>query len=253
MDNYGLVTVPVLDRIQKRPIYLYPGYPLEDKKPNSLTVGSVGCNNRCPFCQNWEISQVKEWDGLKEYLPKQLVDLAVLNGMDFISFTFNEPAIMYEYIKDTHDAILNTESKKANKLKICMKTAGYISEEYWNIFPIFSQIFNVDIKPMDSDYEKKCGIMDSNIVLGFIKAIHKSGRHLEISHILIEGVNDNEKCISKLMQFVGKMNPNIGIHLLKHYPAWKSDYPLTKDKTIETWGNYLKKGGLKNVFTNDVG
>ncbi len=249
LDSYGLLTVPVLDRIQKRPIYLYPNYPLENESINSLTIGSVGCNNRCPFCQNWEISQASEWEGLKEYTPQDIVNYALKHKVDFISFSFNEPIIIYEYIQDVYKLI-----KKLNlDLKICLKTAGYINKDFCEPLIDMVDVFNVDIKPMAEFYEKKCGILNPEVVLSFIEEIYNSKKHLEISHILIEGVNDNEECMSKLLNFIRGLDSKIGIHLLRHYPAWKSEYPVTKNESLEKWGNYLRNGGLENVFTNDVG
>jgi len=248
LDNYGQTIVPVLDRIQKRPVYLYNGYPKDDRKINSLSIGSTGCNNRCPFCQNFEISQVSNWDGLRFYSPDFIVNKAIENKVDFISFSFNEVIVIFEYFCDVADIA------RKKGLKICVKTAGYISKELTDEFLSRVDVLNLDIKPQDNDYLKKCGVLDQDVVFFFIERCLYKNIHIEISHILIEGVNDNKNSINKFINIVQKYANNIiGIHLLRHYPAWKSNYPLTSDASLIKWAGYLKDSGLENVFYDDVG
>ena len=247
LSNYGNLIDPVFDRIQKRPVYLYPGYAKEDKTVNSLSLGSTGCNNRCPFCQNFEISQESDWEGLKEYSILQLVQAALNKEVDFISFSFNEVIVIYEFFADIADVA------KEKGLKICVKTAGYISEEFHDDFLDRIDTMNLDIKPLDDDYIRQCGILDHDVILRLLKKAFEKGIHTEISHILIEGVNDNEKCMRKLADLVKTHNPSMGVHLLRHYPAWKSEYPVTADENLAKWRDYLQKEGLENVFNDDVG
>lgn len=259
LNNYGHVTGPSVDRIQKRPVYLYPGYSKEDKTPNSISIGSTGCNNRCPFCQNFEISQVGgvgEW--FREASPEEIMKWVEEENCSFVSFSFNEPIIIYEYFCDVADYV------RERGIKVCVKTAGYISELHWDDFLSRVDAINIDIKPMDKDYEKSCGVFKREVVLDFLRASVKKGVHTEVSHILIEGgesatgelcegVNDNEKCMDLFFDAIHGIDPEMGVHLLRHYPAWKSNYPVTSDASLEKWGDYLREKGLKNVFTDDVG
>lgn len=247
LSNYGEVIHPVFDRIQKRPVYLYPGYPADDKKVNSLSLGSTGCNNRCPFCQNFEISQTATWADLKQYDPEYLVNKAVEEGVDFISFSFNEMIVIYEFFCDIADLA------HEKGLKICAKTAGYISLPHQDDFLDRIDVMNLDIKPMNYDYIKQCGIMDHTVVEYLLKRALERGIHTEISHILIEGVNNIKDCMERFARLMLTLKPDIPIHLLRHYPAWKSHYKVTSDESLEKWGDFLKKKGLTNVFTDDVG
>jgi pyruvate formate lyase activating enzyme len=248
LDNYGKAITPVLDRIQKRPIYLYENYGKDDKCTNSLSLGSTGCNNRCPFCQNFEISQVADWDGMREYSPEFIVNKAIENKVDFISFSFNEVIVVLEYFCDIADLA------RKNGLKICVKTAGYISDDFQDDFLSRIDVMNLDIKPLKKDYMEKCGILNHDVIENLIlKAIDRN-IHLEFSHILIEGVNDNFECMDRLFAMLFRLNAaSFGVHLLRHYPAWKSNFPLTSDAALLKWKTYLEEKGLRYVFNNDVG
>ena len=242
--NYGQLVCASVDTIRKRPIYLWP-----DDNISSLSVGLTGCNNFCPFCQNHMVSQTKKWADHKFYSPKDLIEKAKFLNVDFISFTYTEPIVWMEYFLDV------SSLAKKNKLKVCVKSAGYISEGMYDIFSQNIDAINVDIKPMSEEYQKLCGINKPQAVWDFLGHLWKKRIHVEISHIIIEGVNDT---FSAIQSFIDKLKETIedeemGIHLLRHYPAWKSNYRMTSDETLERCKKQVLDYGYKNVYIDDVG
>lgn len=230
-----------LDSLENRPIYLLGN----DKR--SLSLGLTGCNNTCPFCQNWLVSQNQTFSGSVYLSPEDVVEKAIEHGVDYISFTYTEPIVWVEYLLEI------SKLAKQNKIKICLKTAGYISEEFFDVIIDAVDAINLDIKPLDQEYLTSCGIYNQKIIWNFAKRIVEKKVHLEISHIVIIGVNDSQEKMQMFSEGMMELGPEVGIHLLKHYPAWKSNYPTTPDEVVEYWKNYLISKGHKNIFAKDVG
>lgn len=241
MELKESVSSIVIDTIRKRPIYLY-----KTENHKSLSIGNLGCNNKCPFCQNYMISQSNEFDFAKYKEPREIIELAKKHEVGFISFSFNEVIVNFEFFENVANLA------KINKIKICVKTAGYISEQWMDRFLELIDVMNVDIKPLDDDFLKKCGVYKPDVVHKLIYRAIEKGIHIEVSHIVIEGVNDSLKAMHNLCLALWD-HFDIGVHLLRHYPAWKSDYPITKDKTLSHFRDYLLSYGFKNIYMDDVG
>jgi len=241
LNNYGMTVQTSLDTLYNRPIYLLG----EDR--TSLSIGLTGCNNTCPFCQNWLVSQAKDFSGSVYLSPEDVIEYAKENEVEFISFTYTEPIVWIEYVLEI------AKLARENNIKICIKTAGYISEEHFDIFTDSIDAINLDIKPLSKDYLIKCGIYDQEIIWKLAKNIVEKGIHLEISHIVITGVNDNEEKMQLFLEGMFSLGREIPIHLLKHYPAWKSDYSTTPDVTMVFWRDYLISKSHKNIFAKEVG
>lgn len=242
--NYSQLVCCKIDHLKNRPIYLWG-----NGGTKSLTLGLTGCNNTCPFCQNYMVSQVKKYYNEFKMTPEEVVNKALLNNVDFISFTFTEPIVWFEYFEDV------AKKAKEKNIKVCVKTAGYISEDFQHDFLFHVDAINIDIKPLNDNYLNKCGIPPEKayVVDSLLKRAIKKGVHTEVSHIVIEGINDNESSIINLYKkIINSGGKDIGIHLLRHYPSFKSDAPVTTDKTLDFCKEVLIKCGAKNVFTNDV-
>lgn len=240
--NYGNVVSACFDTIRKRPIYLI------ENNIESLTIGLTGCNNTCPFCQNYVVSQNEKFSNSYFLSPNDVIESALKNKVDYISFTYTEPIVWIEYFND-----VKNEAKK-NNIKVCLKTAGYISKEFSDILLENVDVMNLDIKPLDEKYLLSCGIKDNLHVYDLLEKALSRKIHTEISHLIIEEVNGNEE---KIKQFSREMScidktKNIGIHLLRHYPAWKSNYKVTSDEALETAKKILVDDGYKNIFIGDV-
>jgi len=243
LTNYNHVVSAVVDTIEKRPIYLYKN----TKNKKSITVGLTGCNNTCPFCQNFMVSQASEFEGSRVLSPKDIVKVAKEKGAEWISFTFTEPIVWYEWYLETA-----FESRKSG-LKVALKTAGYVNPQFLESMISVADAINLDIKPLDSNYLRKCGILKKEVPFDFLKKAYEMKTHIEISHIVIEGVNDNEGSMKEFCEeVIRKSDKNIGIHLLRHYPSFKSSYPTTTDETLDKFKEYCLSYGFENIFVNDV-
>ncbi len=209
--NYGMVTAIALDPIEKKPLYhFYPGSRI-------LSVGSFGCNLRCPFCQNYEISMAGLEDAhTRRMTPKSLVANAlrlVGEGNIGLAYTYNEPLVGYEFVRDC--AI---EAKK-NGLKNVLVTNGCFCEE--PIREILPEIdaFNIDLKAFTPQFYKKIS-GDLETVKQTIQ-IASEVSHVEVTTLIIPGENDSEEEIRALAQWLGSLRKTIPLHLSRFFPRYK--------------------------------
>lgn len=241
--NYGNISSASMDPIEKKPLYHFrPGKYI-------FSVGSFGCNFRCGFCQNYSISQDKP---NTQYLsPEELTNLALKHENNVgIAFTYNEPSIWYEYIKDV------CEQSKDKNIDLVLVSNGYISKEpLETLFP-YIKAANIDLKAFGNKfYREVCG-GDVSVVKNNIEKIHDKC-HLEITTLLIEGYNDSDEEVSSLCKWISNLNPNIPLHLSRYFPTYKFDAPATsldrmsacKDIAKE-YLNYVYVGNVNNADRN---
>lgn len=237
-ENYGKVTSIALDPIEKKPLYHYfPGSKI-------LSVGSYGCNLRCPFCQNHDISMVNRVEATYgEITCESLVEKAYelkSRGNIGIAYTYNEPLISYEFVKDCGEL--------ANKrgLKNVVVSNGYICEEpLLNLLPLIDA-FNIDLKGFTQHfYEKLKG--DLETVKNTIKIAAKHC-HVEVTTLIIPGENDSEEEIYALSSWLSDINPEIPLHISRFFPRWKmTDKDSTPVKTVYRLAETARKN-LKYVY-----
>ncbi len=245
-ENYGKVCSLHLDPIEKKPLYhYYPGR-------NILSVGTVGCNLHCRFCQNWEISQtnVKDYPYLQEYSPASIVDMATAEAGNLgIAYTYNEPTVWYEFMKDIAD--------KANDegLKNVVVTNGFINPEpLKELIPVI-HAFSVDLKAFTEAFYKQLTSSSLAPVLESLKTIRASGRHFEITNLLIPDENDNEKDFRKMMEWINKeLGPDTVLHISRFFPTYKLTHNATPEsllkKFYEIAREYLHYVYLGNVSSD---
>jgi len=221
--NYGKATSLALDPIEKKPLtHFYPG-------SHILSYGSFGCNMECSFCQNHMISQTSE-DMIEniyispEELTKRALDL-IDQGNIGVAFTYNEPLIAFEYIRDTAKLL------KQCDMKAVVVTNGLVSE--WTANEILPHIdaMNIDLKGFTEEYYKWLG-GDLETVKAFIKmAVLKC--HVELSILIVPGHNDTPEEMRNLSQWVAAIDKNIPLHVSRYFPAWKTlDMPATEVKKV---------------------
>jgi len=221
--NYGMLTSLSLDPIEKKPLYhFYPDSQI-------LSYGSFGCNLRCPFCQNHEISQVGE-DGIDhiyispEELTQKAVDL-VTKGNIGVAFTYNEPLIAFEYLRDTAKLL------KKYDLKVVAVTNGSVTESIAKVILPYIDAMNIDIKGFTKEYYKWVG-GDLETVKNFIKlAVQKC--HVELTMLIVPGKNDSLEEMKKLSTWIASIDKNIPLHISRYFPEWKMlNVPATDIKSI---------------------
>ena len=224
--NYGRITALALDPIEKKPLArFYPGTKI-------LSVGSFGCNLRCPFCQNHEISwseQAKEYARTAETIsPAELTEIAVKaknRGNIGIAFTYNEPLVGYEYVLDTADLA------KRKDLKTVMVTNGTAELPVLAELAPYIDAMNIDLKGFtDAYYEKVLGGSRRQATAFIEEAVKHC--HVELTTLIVPGENDGEAEMRALSAWVaGLRNPDSGsvpLHISRFFPRFHmTDRPPT--------------------------
>jgi pyruvate formate lyase activating enzyme len=244
--TYGNIAAIHLDPIEKKPLYHFlPGSKV-------LSIGTFGCNFRCPWCQNFDISQatknkkkVEYWG--EKFSPEEIVKLALAEVAPSIAYTYNEPSIFIEFAHDI--------AKIAKKfgLKNIFVTNGYFSHEAFNFIKPYLDAANVDLKSMDENfYQKYCGAK-LRPVLETIKKLHKTKIHLEITTLLIPGLNDQEENLQRVAKFISNISAEIPWHISGFYPTYKlANFPPTTKKTLEKARMIGQEFGLKNIYLGNI-
>ena len=237
-ENYGMITSIALDPIEKKPLNrFYPGSKI-------LSVGSYGCNLRCPFCQNYEISWGEEVKAVKaetEYLsPENLARLAeeqIPYGNIGVAFTYNEPLISYEYVLDTAKLL------KQKDLKTVMVTNGMA--DIRTVGELFSYVdaMNIDLKGFTDAYYEDLLKGNRRMVMDFIEEAVKHC-HVELTTLIIPGENDSEEEIEKLSRWIAELNPDIPLHLSRFFPRF---HMTDRDATPVSKVYGLKEVAEKNL------
>jgi pyruvate formate lyase activating enzyme len=212
--NYGKITSLALDPIEKKPLRrFYPGSKI-------LSVGSYGCNLRCPFCQNNEISwsdRVLRYSKEADYIsPEHLRDIAISckdDGNIGVAFTYNEPLIGWEYVKDA--AILIKEAG----LKNVMVTNGTATLEVLNELKPYIDAMNIDLKGFTKHYYNEFLGGDFEMTKAFIKEAVKFC-HVELTTLIIPKENDSEEEMRELSKWVSDLNPDIPLHISRFFPQF---------------------------------
>ena len=227
--HYGVVSSIALDPIEKKPLArFYPGSFI-------LSVGSFGCNLRCPFCQNHEISMSDGAEftrGRESFLPPERLAEAAdrLRGRGNIgvAFTYNEPLIGWEYVRDT--AVLLREKD----LKVVLVTNGCVNGEIADALLPLTDALNIDLKSFRAEtYEKLLG-GDLETVRRFIaRAAERC--HVELTTLIVPGMNDSEEEIRELSEWVASLpgGEEIPLHLTRFFPRYHlTDRRPTERETV---------------------
>ncbi|MEI6079355.1 MAG: AmmeMemoRadiSam system radical SAM enzyme [bacterium] len=241
--NYGKIISLMIDPIEKKPLYhFYPG-------SKTLSIAMQGCNFKCQFCQNSSISQLNDCSEItgEELLPDDIIKIAKAKNVDIISYTYTEPTIFYEFMIET--AML----AKSEGMKNVMVTNGFINEEPLRELLKFIDAFNVDLKSFrETTYEKIIGGR-LDLVLMSLEAIARSKSWLEITTLIIPGVNDSYEEKEDIASFISNMNKSIPWHISKCFPHYKMA------NTQETEFEALKEAyvigvgaGLKYVYVGNI-
>ena len=251
--NYGRVTSLALDPIEKKPLNrFYPGSKI-------LSVGSFGCNLRCPFCQNSEISwddQVDRWQKTAEsLLPKELADIAkecVGRGNIGVAFTYNEPLIGYEYVRDTAKLIHEMG------LKNVLVTNGTATMEVYEELADLIDAMNIDLKGFGTHYYSDILKGDLDMVLEMIESAVKRC-HVELTTLIIPGENDSEEEMRQISTWISKLTDASGntigkdvpLHISRFFPCFHmTDRAATDVSKIYRLADIAREK-LKYVYTGN--
>ena len=237
--NYAEIVSLACDPIEKKPLYhFHPGEPI-------LSVAANGCNLHCQFCQNWSISQ--EEVPTANLSPIELLNKCKNTTTIGVAYTYSEPLVWYEYLWDAMPLV-----KEAGFLNVLVSN-GYINENPLEQIIPFIDAINVDLKGMnDNFYKEVCKVASVNPVLRNIERL-ASEKHimLEITNLLIPGLNDSEDDIKKLIDFISGISIDIPLHFSAYHPSYKMDIPATKPETMKRAYN-MAKDVLNYVYLGNV-
>ena len=252
-DNYGKVTSMALDPIEKKPLRrFHPGSLI-------LSVGSYGCNLRCPFCQNYEISWSKEAEHFRKnsdvVLPEEVAQTALYYqnaGNIGVAFTYNEPLIGYEYVRDT--------ARLVHKLgmKNVLVTNGTAQLPVLQELLPYIDAMNIDLKGFSEEYYKDVLGGDLSTVLKFITEAAKHS-HVELTTLIVPGENDSEEEMRQMTRWISELKDidgrRIGADIPLHVSRFFPRFHMTDRKATEVRHIYrlaeVARENLRYVYTGN--
>lgn len=250
-DNYGLAVGIGIDPIEKKPLYhFHPGKKI-------FSIGTPGCNMKCFYCQNCNMSQVgaENYTDYRVYLPEDLLKVAENSKNNLgIAFTYNEPTVYYEYMLDTAKIF------KKNGFKTIMVSNGFINPEPLEEILALMDAFNIDLKSFDNNFYKKYTGSSLSPVLESIASISQSGKHLEITFLLIPGLNDDKKLFRNMLDWiVQNCSKDCVLHISRYFPHYKSKISSTPLDLLDDFYkiakehlNYVYLGNVPGTKTNST-
>lgn len=240
-SNYGQVTSLALDPIEKKPLRMFrPGTMI-------LSAGSYGCNLRCPFCQNHEISMAGEIDSETLYLsPQDLADKAAEYrsiGNIGIAYTYNEPLVGYEYVRDTSRLV-----KEAGMVNVLVTNGSASLPVLEEILP-YIDAMNIDLKGFSQEYYRKLG-GDLETVKNFIERSAQTC-HVELTTLIVPGENDSTCEMEAEAGWIASLNAEIPLHVTRFFPQYHmKDRPATDVERVYELADMARKY-LKHVFVGN--
>lgn len=246
--NYGKLCSVNVDPIEKKPLFhFYPG-------TKSLSIATLGCNFRCQFCDNWQISHAvddtKEKIEGEDYTPEQIVEMAEKNNCKSISYTYTEPTIFFEFAYKT--------AKLAHRSNIfnTFVTNGYMTEEAVKKISKYLDAVTLDFKASaDPEFYKKfMSVPDVNPIFDSLKRMKKQRMFIEITNLIVPQIGDDIESCRKLAQWVSsELGSNIPFHIIQFYPSHKLlELPPTPTATLEKCIEESRRTGLKYVYIGNV-
>ncbi len=239
---YGKISAFNIDPIEKKPLYHFlPG-------TTALSIGTVGCNMQCSFCQNWQISQVRKVEEQEVVMPEDLVKLALKYNSKSIAYTYNEPTIFYPYARD-----VALEAQKYG-IKNVFVTNGIESEEVVRDMKGIIDAANVDFKAYDEKYYRR-ELKAPFSVRETLKLMKQTGLWVEVTTLIIPEVNDAPEHLEKIAGFIAD---ELGTETPWHISAFHPDYKMrdrgpTPRETLEKAYDIGTKKGLKFIYIGNLG
>ncbi len=244
--NYHKVCATNVDPIEKKPMYHFqPG-------SRSFSIAAVGCNFRCEFCQNWQISQAALETGRidgEAIAPEQIVEAAVRSGCKSIAYTYTEPTIFMELCNDC------ARPAKERGLVNVFVSNGYMTREAIDFAADWLDGINVDLKAFTDDYYKRlCGARLAPVLESIAYLARQTKIWMEITTLLLPGQNDSEEELKKLADWLVKeAGPDVPWHISRFYPQYKyTDSEPTPLEFLQRAAEIGQAAGLHYVYLGNV-
>jgi pyruvate formate lyase activating enzyme len=242
---YGRVIARDVDPIEKKPLFhVYPG-------TRAFSIATVGCNLSCAYCQNHFISQYPKEHGGRivgdPAIPRELVDAAVAAGCRSIAYTYSEPTIALEFVLDVMGV-----AKEAGLANLWVSNGYFTHETAERIAPLLDAI-NIDLKSIsDETYRKLCGAT-VRPVLDNIERLQRAGIWVEVTTLVIPGINDAPDELRWIAEAIHGVSPDIPWHVSRFFPAYRLvDRPPTPISSLETAYRIGRGIGLRHVYIGNV-
>ncbi|MEA2012422.1 MAG: AmmeMemoRadiSam system radical SAM enzyme [Verrucomicrobiota bacterium] len=239
---YGRPSALNIDRIEKKPLYHFlPG-------TKTFSVGTVGCNLDCAFCQNHTLARGTNIP-TAYYSPDEIVNLALKHDCESVALTYNEPTVWAEYGMDI------AESAKRHSLKTVCVSNGYISTDSARDFYKNIDAANIDLKSFTNNFYKELTKSSLEPVLETLEYLHETGVHLEITNLIIPGSNDSVGGVNALLTWVyDKIGADVPLHFSAFFPCYKMQaVPSTPLQILLRIRKQAYDAGFKNVHLGNVG
>lgn len=241
--TYELASAVHVDPIEKKPLYhMMPG-------SASFSIAAAGCNLRCKFCQNWQISQNPPENTTNQALSCQsVVDLAKKNGCRSIAYTYTEPMAFYEYAYDT------AQIAKRNKIKNICVTAGWVNPEPLIKLAGYMDGANIDLKGFSDDYLKNVCSQRLKPLLEAIKIWKREGVWVELTNLIVPSLNDDMTMIRDMCAWIrAELGPDTPLHFSRFWPMYKlKDLPPTPVDTLQKARETAIREGLNYVYIGNI-
>lgn len=239
--NYGKISGNSMDPIEKKPLYhFHPGKPI-------YSVGTIGCNLKCPFCQNYQIARYfdnVQLGYLREMSPQDVVDSAIKSGSFGIAYTYSEPSVWMEFV-------LETAKLSRNKgLKNVMVTNGFIESQPLEDALPYIDAANIDLKAFtEESYRRLGGRLEP--ILKAIEQYFRGEVHIELTTLIVPKLNDNEESFRKTVDWIAALSPKIPYHLSRYHPSYQYREPATGIDVINRFYEIAKEK-LHYVYRGNV-
>ena len=242
--NYGKSVAATEEVIETEAVYHFsPGRRI-------LSLGNIGCMMACDFCQNWKTSQVRQLDPgvVKSYTPDEILEICEKHGIRMISWTYNDPVVWHEFVRDT------SRLAQRRGIRTLYKSAFYIEDAPARELIDCVDIFSLSLKSMSENFYRRITKGELAPVLERIKLIHRSGRHVEISQLLIPERNDALEDIRKTIRWVlDNVGDEVPLHFVGFHPAYK--YTRVERTSVESLlqaRDVARSAGIKYCYLGNV-
>lgn len=244
---YGQAAALHVDPVEKKPLFHFlPTRPI-------LSLGTVGCNFQCQFCQNWEISQtghLADPDARlgQAAMPADLVATCQRRGIPMLAYTYNEPTVFFEYAYDT------ARLAHAQGIRNVFVSSGFESLAALEMIEPYLDSINVDLKAFDDEfYRQVCGTRLKPVMRNIEHIVHRTRIWIEITTLLIPGLNDSQAELKDMAAWLASLSPDLPWHISAFHPDYQMlDRPPTPHKTLMQAWEIGKEAGLNYVYVGNV-
>ena len=244
---YGRAIAAHVDPIEKKPLHHFlPARSI-------YSIGTVGCNFRCAWCQNWDISQYRSFDpeshAIGQHLPPQtIVAQCRANNIPMVAFTYNEPVVFFEYAYDT--AKLAREAG----LRTVFVSSGYETLAALDAIAPYLDAINLDLKAFREDtYREYCGARLAPVLRNIEHLVRETDAWLEVTTLVIPHLNDSEEELRDIADFLTGVSPDIPWHVSGFTPHYQmQDRPPTSAESLRRAREIGKEAGLRYVYTGNI-